>query len=364
MTHESLFNDDWQSVVDRLGGNQALEDGARQTGAFQRARKIRCAADLLRLTLAYSLTTKGLRLTAAWGAAMGLADVSNVALLGRLRNMGRWLTLLVGQVLSAERPAAAEGRLVRIIDATTVPKAGKKTRGANKVWRLHSVLELPTEQFGFLELTDERGGERLDRVPVVRGEIRIGDRAYAQAGQMAAVIAQGGDVLVRSGWRSLRWLDEMGERLNVIAVLKAAEAEGMVDRPVLIHCKSQSPLEMRLVALRKSDEAAEISRQKAIKAARKGGKQISRETLYAAGWVILVTSLDAKEFSSDDIADLYRIRWRIELAFKRLKSLIGLKGPPAKDPRLARPWLLAHLLIVLLIEPDVIGLGDSPRWAA
>lgn len=362
MTHESLFNDDWQLVVDRLGGAQALEDGARESGAFLRPRKIRSAEDLLRFTLAYCLTENGLRLTAAWGAAMGLADLSNVALLGRLRNMGQWLTLLVGQVLGAGRPAAAEGRLVRIIDATTVPKAGKRPRGTNRVWRLHSVLEIPAERFGFLELTDERGGERLDRAPVVRGEIRIGDRVYAQADQMADVIGRGGDVLVRSGWRSLGWLDETGQRLNVIATLKAAEAEGMLDRRVLIHCKSQSPLEMRLVALRKSDEAAEISRQKAIKAASKGGKKPSRQTLYAAGWMILVTSLDAKEFSSDDIADLYRIRWRIELAFKRLKSLIGLKKPPGKDTRLARPWLLAHLLIVLLIEPDVIRLGDSPRW--
>lgn len=361
MTHESLVNDDWHLVVARLGGRQALEDGARESGAFQRARKIRSAEDLLRFTFAYCLTARGLRLTAAWGAAMGLADVSNVALLGRLRNMGHWLTLLVGQVLSAGRPAAAKGRLVRIVDATTVPKAGKRTRGGNEVWRLHSVLELPREQFGYLEWTDERGGERLDRAPVVKREIRIGDRAYAQAGQMATVIARGGDVLVRSGWRSLRWLDETGARLNVIALLKAAEAEGMLDRPVRIHCKSRAPLEMRLIALRKSEEAAEISRQKAMKAARKGGRQISSETLYAAGWIILVTSLDAKEFSSQDIADLYRIRWRIELAFKRLKSLIGLQKPPGKDPRLARPWLLAHLLVVLLIEPDIIGLGDSPR---
>jgi IS4 transposase len=32
----------------------------------------------------------------------------------------------------------------------------------------------------------------------------------------------------------------------------------------------------------------------------------------------------------------YRLRWRIELAFKRLKSLIGLEGPPGKDPRPAK----------------------------
>ena len=40
--------------------------------------------DLLRLILAYCLGERGLRSTAAWATAMGLADISNVALLQRL----------------------------------------------------------------------------------------------------------------------------------------------------------------------------------------------------------------------------------------------------------------------------------------
>jgi hypothetical protein len=42
------------------------------------------------------------------------------------------------------------------------------------------AFDLPSERFGSFELTDEKGGERLDRIPIVRGEIRIGDRAYLQ----------------------------------------------------------------------------------------------------------------------------------------------------------------------------------------
>src|SRR3954453_2125495 len=75
----SLVTDDWDAIVARLGGAEALETGARLTGAFLRPRKIRSAVDLLRFTLAYCLGEMGLRLTAAWGAALGSADVSNVA---------------------------------------------------------------------------------------------------------------------------------------------------------------------------------------------------------------------------------------------------------------------------------------------
>jgi len=79
--------------------------------------------------------------------------------------------------------------------------------------------------------------------------------------------------------------------------------------------------------------------------------------------VILVTSLAPQAFSTEDILALYRLRWRIELAFKRLKSLVGLNQPPALDERSARPYLLAHLLMILLLEPLVDALEDSPRSA-
>src|SRR5208337_4813365 len=56
-------------------------------------------------------------------------------------------------------------------------------------------------------LTDEHGGERMDRIPVVKGEIRLADRAYMQPDRIAAVIEAGADIVVRSGWRNARWLD-------------------------------------------------------------------------------------------------------------------------------------------------------------
>jgi IS4 transposase len=121
----------------------------------------------------------------------------------------------------------------------------------------------------------------------------------------------------------------------------------------------QPALALRLVAVKKSPQAAEAARRQA----QRGGHQISPDTLIAADWVILVTSLAPEAFPTADILTLYRLRWRIELAFKRLKSLIGLKGPPGTDERCARSYVLAHLLMILLLEPLVDELGDSPHRA-
>jgi hypothetical protein len=52
------------------------------------------------------------------------------------------------------------------------------------------------------------------------------------------------------------------------------------------------------------------------------------------------------------------------MAFKRLKSLIGLAAPPNEDPQMAKIWILAHLLMALLLEPHTNAPEFSPRMAA
>lgn len=363
MTHESIVNEDWMGAIARLGGAEALDASARETKAFSRRREITNAVDLLRLVLAYCLGQRGLRSTAAWAASIGLADISNVALLNRLRKCGDWFAMLVGQVLATTTPKASRGRLIRIVDATTVPKAGPEARKNSELWRIHSAFDLPHERFGHLALTDQQSGETLDRIPVIKGEIRLADRAYLQPDRMAAVLEDGADFVIRAGWKSARWLDAEGRPFDLIAQFRRAAARGRIDRPIWIKRKGGAPLALRLVAVKKPPEAAAEARRKARRAAQREGHTISKQTLEAADWVILVTSLTPEEFSTEDVLALYRLRWRIELGFKRLKSLIGLKAPPGIDERSARPYLLAHLLMVLLLEPLVREFEDSPHWA-
>jgi hypothetical protein len=354
------MNEDWEWVVERLGGAALITALARETNAFVRARGVRTAIDLLRLTLSYCLGHVGLRGTAAWAEAMGVASVSDVALLGRFRNTTEWLTRLVARRAGQECPHAAEGRLIRILDGSSVAKAGRNGEGTNGLWRIHASLQLPSEQFDFVELTDEKGGERIDRVPVVPGEIRMADAAFLQVDQIGIVMEQGADVLVRGSWRHARWLDESGQPLDLLSEIKKSEDVGRLDRTVWLGRTRAAPLQMRVAALRKPAAAIAQARRKAKLAAAKKGRQASEQTLYACEWVILVTSLAKENFPGEELFKLYRMRWRIELAFKRLKSLIGLRAPPAKDKALARSWILSHLLMILLVEPLTDEFGVSP----
>ncbi|MGO4726954.1 MULTISPECIES: hypothetical protein [unclassified Inquilinus] len=89
MSHDLTNDADWQDLVERFGGAEALTRSAREHKAFQRARGVKDAATLLRLALMYG--PGGLSLRGAAGAAAlgGIAALSDVALLGRLRAAGR-----------------------------------------------------------------------------------------------------------------------------------------------------------------------------------------------------------------------------------------------------------------------------------
>jgi IS4 transposase len=74
---------------------------------------------------------------------------------------------------------------------------------------------------------------------------------------------------------------------------------------------------------------------------------------------MLLTSLDRESADTDTVLRLYRLRWQIEIAFKRLKGLAGLADLQAKDPRLVRSCLFAKLIVALLAEEATQNLLES-----
>ena len=345
------------ALVDRLGGAEAIEALARRHSAFHRARHIKSAADLLRLILAYAPGGRSLRKLAAEAAASGVVDVSDVALLMRFRRCGDWLIALCENLL-ARRDASAGGRAhkngVRLIDGSRIEGPGKTC------FRLHLCYDVAGQRIADFAITPLDKGETLDRVGVQPGDIAIADRGYPQPDGMRATRDAGADLLVRLTWNSLNLRDGAGEPVDWLALFAKADAAGHFDMPVTVH-KARGrfkPLPMRLVITPKPPDIAERARDVARHNARKDQHDVDPRTLRAAGYMILITSLDAIAFPPQLLVRLYRVRWQIELAFKRLKSILRLDRLPAKDPGLARAWIAAHLLLALLIEDTTAEMAD------
>jgi hypothetical protein len=365
MQEASLLEDGgWSELLSRLPAGIDLAATARETKAFVRARGVPDAASLLRLALAYGAGGLSLRTTAAWARQAGVAEVSDVSLLDRLRNAADWLEQLWQNVL-AERVAPVRmpglDLAVRLIDAT----AFSSPRAKGTEWRLHMDYRPLEGRFGSAVLTDGRQSEGFHLFEAGPGELAIGDRAYAKAGGLAKVRQSDGNFLVRIGWRSLALLDETGQNFDSLATIAKLPAGRISTFSVQLasDAKRRRPVcAARLIFAPLPEGAGQRARQKAARKSRRQGRSILPQGAAAANWLILLSSVPDESATPDQLVALYRWRWQIELAFKRLKSQLHMDKLPAKDPQLARSWLAANLLVALLTD-DIDMAADSPPCA-
>jgi hypothetical protein len=355
--------DHWPEVRSCLPVGFDLEATARSRGAFTRARGVKDAETLLRLALAYGACGMSLRETCAWAAAAGIASLSDPSLIERLAKAATWLGDVVGALIAEQAKVPAgrwAGHRLRALDGTSICQPGAD----RTTWRLHVGYDLATSQIDHIELTDGRGAETLRRLTYQAGDIALGDRYYARPRDLRPVIEAGADFIVRTGWNSLRLLHpDDGASFDLFAALAAqAEQEGEIRVRVDEGRKDgppPAPLILRLVVRRKSPEQAQAEQKRLLKDAKKRGKKPDPRSLEAANYILLLTSLPADAFGAADVLALYRLRWQIELAFKRMKSLAGLDELPAKKPELARAWIYARLIAVLMAEQSAGQVPDS-----
>jgi len=343
----NLLEEEWEFLADFLP--QDWREQARTTGALRRARAVESADCLLKLILMHTATGLSLRQTVVRAREQSLADISDVALLKRLRASEPWLRWLTAQMTDLDdtgivRRLSAQ-RCLRVVDATTVEEHG----GAGTDWRVHYALRLPDLCCDFFELTDEHGGETYRRIPVGRGDLLLGDRGYSNAPGVASVRAAGGDVLVRWNSFSFPLQTAEGKPFDALEALSRLPKRGAREWAVSFTHEGQR-YTGRLCAIRKNAVATARARKKLRRRARKKQKQVNDEALKLAEFVMVFTTVSGKELSTREVLELYRVRWQIELRFKHLKSLLGLGCLPKYDPASCRAWIQAKLLCGLLIE--------------
>jgi hypothetical protein len=346
----------WSAVVSHLSSVLDLESSARTHRALVRRRGVRSAADLLHLTLLYGPGGLSLRSTASFATEAGIAALSDVSLLHRLRNAGPWLADVLDHLLAHKRgQSGSAGRFrLAIVDSSTVSAPGSK--GSD--WRLHARYEPGCGGFTDLRITEATTAEALCRVEVRPGDVVVQDRGYARVANFEHARAKAGAFITRIGWRAVNLFDTAGAPFDLIAALPGQGA-AIVEHRVRIGA-GQAATPARLILARKPPDAVERQHQRLRRRASKQGHKTDPRTLRAAGFMMLVTSLSEDDATAEEIVGLYRLRWQIELAFKRLKSLGGFDELRADDPKLVRSWLLAHLIAAVLIEGSLGEDLDSP----
>jgi hypothetical protein len=357
----NALDEDWKILVGLLPPDWELE--ARRSGAVARLRGFDSLNAVLRALLLHVGCGYSLRETAVRAKATGLAEVSDVTLLNRLRQAEGWLQSLC-QGLLAETGVRWRGpeppRRLRAVDGTVIKEPGK----TGSLWRLHYSLRLPELSCDYFALTATEGrhtAEHFGRLPAQPGDLILADRGYSHAAGVAGLVRQGADVIVRLNTSVLPLFRASGERLALLPLLRRLRTAGkVVQEPVWVRHRDQR-LPGRLCVLRKTQHAIAMAERRLTRWEQKHQQKARSETRQYARYVMVFTTLPESEMSAAEVLEHYRFRWQIELVFKRLKGLLAMGHLPKYDDQSSRAWLYGKLLVALLTQKLVrLGLNFSP----
>jgi hypothetical protein len=357
----SALGEDWQVLLGMFPSN--WQELGRSTGAVARLRGFDSLNDLLRTLLLHVGCGWSLRETSVQAKLAGIAEVSDVTLLNRLRQAEDWLRQLCQQLWKENGVSlepALENRPVRLVDATTVREPGK-TGGQ---WRIHYSLRLPTLECDHFELTAARGqntGEKLGRFVFHAGEMVLADAGYSHPPGVAAVVGQRADVCVRLNPSSLPLLDEQGRPFPLVKRIRSLRRAGQIAEWRVWVQSGEQKIAGRICGVRKSEQAIQNAQRKITRRQQRGKSSATAETREYACYILVFTTVPARQVTTRQVLECYRLRWQIELTFKRLKSIVQLGHIPKQDDQSSRAWLYGKLFVALLSQKLArVGSAISP----
>lgn len=341
--------EDWQVLLGLFPAG--WEQEGRSSGAVRRLRGFDSVEALLRTLLLHVGCGWSLRETSVRAKLAGIAEVSDVTLLNRLRDAEAWLGQLCQQLWQENgvdlRPAVA-GRTVRVLDATVVREPGR----TGSQWRIHSSLRLPHLECDSFQLTPTHGqgsAERFGHFVFRPGELVLADAGYCHPAGIAAVVERQADVCVRLNPHALPLFDEQGQTFSVSAALADLRYAGQsMEWPVGVHSGLQ-PIPGRVCAIRKSRAGIQRARQR-LREKQQNGKSVGELTWQYAEYVLVFTTLLSNAATTRQALECYRLRWQVELVFKRLKSIAQLGHLPKHHDQSSRAWLYGKLFVALLAQ--------------
>jgi hypothetical protein len=366
MTEAKCMDEDWDLLCSFFPS--AWRRLAISEGALKGLRKDKDEENLLRTLLLHIGCGHSLRETVVRARKANLAELSDVALLKRLRKSEQWLHRLCLELFQERGIEGAQGLpgrfgRLRLTDASIIKEPGK----TGSSFRLHYSLQLPSLLCDFLELTPGKGagtGESLTRLKASPGDHILADRGYSNAKGFHHLVTQGADLTVRLCPSNIRIFKPdkntfaLDEKLSGIHTpMQSAEwAVWVADR------RNEHIVPGRLCVLRKSEAAIEQSKKKLKKRAQKSGEEIRPETWFRCAFVMVFTTVDSARLSTVETLDLYRLRWQIELVFKRFKQVANLGHLPKHDEASSRAWLYGKLFVALLTEKIVSHAERFSPW--
>ena len=257
----------------------------------------------------------------------------------------------LSQLLAYEKPEQLEKYRVLAVDASTVVSGGK----IGLRWHLHYAVNLFTLNTAMFQLTGEETGETLKNYGFQENDLVLGDRIYASKSGIEHCMNCHADFVLRIRNKAFQLYTEKGNKISFTELLKGMDSE-YGDFKVYFKGEDKQMHSIRICAVKKREEAFLHTQKRTARKESKKQVRYSDDTKFSSRYFFVVTSLK-EEFSFEQILNLYRLRWQVELVFKRYKSILHLGSMPVKTKVSCDAWLHCKMLLALLIE-KMLSEGD------
>ena len=351
------------SVNEQLNKFEALlqhlpagwQELAIEKRAFRRSRQIKSPLELLRLVFVYLTADNSLRSIAAALISRRIW-MTDQAVFNRLHNCREWLESLLSLMLNQQLAAQLSNigkrfphRRLKIVDATVLNCPGAK----GEDYRLHLCFDAIGQNICGVKLSDKRTAESLTHFAHQPGEIVLGDRIYAKARQIIEVVRQGADVIVRLSFQQLILLTAAGKKFDWKQLLIDSELVGTFSTTAFVRDRAGDRAQVWLHGKRLGEREREKAHRKIRLQAIKTGCQTREATIKLSEWIIVLTSIPESELNGVEVLEIYRLRWQIEIYFKRLKGLLRLgRMRGRRGGALAEADIFGRLLLALLLTAE------------
>lgn len=325
----------------------------QQSACVKRFRGISSPMDLLCGTLLSAVSGMSFSLLSTAMAALGIVSISDTAWKKRFSSLSPFLSLLLSNLLSRFLPACSEKQSscpVFLVDASTVRQQGKKQFQQ----RVHLCDSLHENRMQQLLVTDYHTAEHLEHFSMKKGDIFLADAGYGTARNYAYAMEQQADVILRVSPSNFCVYDAEGTKIDWFSFFQKKKGEKNSIQELFCFVSYQKKsYPVRVIATKLPKEKAEQARKRKRRKASKNQYQLQAKSVLFAGYMVVITSLGV-EYGQEEIVELYRVKWQIELLFKRWKQNLNIQTIRAGKEKYAQTLLYAWLIVWILTEHQAI----------
>jgi putative transposase len=350
-----------QGYVFNLFSKREISEIAKESGFQKRNEERKIPAFEFVLCCALAATVEGKRgfasvwrlLAAACGIGVARSAVTqrfgsgSAALMKQVfeRAVSRLPTAahpkLLGKLEAFQHVLADDGTVLKLKPLLEKLFPATRTNTMAAAGKLHARADLVNRRIVHVELTGERGSEiaASRRAPISQGTLYIADLGYTSYSYYDELETAGADFL-------FRLKDNANPKVVDVrhGVFAPKRSIGMKLNDVAF-CRTQDTF----------DVDAEFTTDKGTAIFRVVGCFNPETDKYHC----YVTTLPPETYTANELANLYSLRWVIELLFKLLKSSCHLDHLNTESPDALRTHIYASLLAATILSAMAVAAADE-----